>query len=425
LSVCALVSACGGSSGSGSSSSTVAPVNTAAKVNGTITVAAPATGGSNAPALFLEAQAFEKANPGIKIKTESFPNQTFYSVLQTQLQGGGGPDVWIGNAGTGDQGSIIAYGKSGLAANLAAQPWASHVPSVARSQYYVGSALYGVPMDYVPYGWIYNPTDYKKWGVSIPQTMSQAVAMCTAAKRHGGVGIAIAGSVPANTGVTAMMFAASDVYATNPNWDAQRAAGKVTFANTPGWTKALEDFMTVYKAGCFQQGAAGGTFNDLTRLLGSQQAGTNAAPTEAIPTAVSFTHITLNAYPSYGSGSTKHLVYANFGNAVAMNAHSANKAAAAKFLAFLASAQGEQIYADADDNPTYAAATGGTIPAKLDITGIADSLKNNSAVIVWPPSNWPNGQVYNAFGTGVTGLMTGQTSIAAVLQSMDAAWGAK
>jgi raffinose/stachyose/melibiose transport system substrate-binding protein len=425
LSICVLLSACGSSSsssGGASNAAASAPVSASGPASGSITVAAPATGGSNLPALFLEAKAFEKANPNIKIKTLSYPNNTFYSVVQTQLQGGGGPDVWIANAGTGDQGSIIKYGKAGLAANLAGRPWASEVPSAARSQYYVGNALYGVPMDYVPYGWIYNPTLYKKWGVSIPQNMSQALAMCQAAKARGDVGIAIAGAFPANTGATAMMYAASDVYANQPNWDALRAAGKVTFANSPGWKQTLEDFMTVYKAGCFQQGAAGGTFDDLTRLLGGQKAGTNAAPTEAIPTAASFTHITLGAYPSYGSGSSKHLVYANFGNAVAMNAHSQNKAATLKFIDFLASQQGAQIYATADNNPTYQQAASGNIPSHLGITGIVPELKSSTTTIVWPPSTWPNFQVYNAFGMGVTGLMTGQTTIPAVLQSMDSAW---
>ena len=36
---------------------------------------------------------------------------------------------------------------------------------------------------------------------------------------------------------------------------------------------------------------------------------------------------------------------------------------------------------------------------------------------------WPNGQVYDALGTGVTGLLTGQKTIDDVLKAMDAAWG--
>ncbi len=36
---------------------------------------------------------------------------------------------------------------------------------------------------------------------------------------------------------------------------------------------------------------------------------------------------------------------------------------------------------------------------------------------------WPNGEVYNALGTGVTGLLTGQKSVDDVLKAMDDAWG--
>ena len=35
---------------------------------------------------------------------------------------------------------------------------------------------------------------------------------------------------------------------------------------------------------------------------------------------------------------------------------------------------------------------------------------------------WTNPEVYNALGTGVTGLLTGQTTVEDVLKSMDAAW---
>jgi raffinose/stachyose/melibiose transport system substrate-binding protein len=388
----------------------------------TLTLAAGATGGSNLPALFTLAKAFEKAYPSIKIKTETFPNQTYDAVLRTQLQGGGGPDIWWASAGTGDQASIISYGKAGLAADLAGESWAKDVPAVARSQYYYHGALYGVPMDYVPYGWVYELADYKKWGVSAPQTLSQALTVCRAAKSKGDSAYSIAGAVPSNTGATAMMLAASYVYAKTPNWDALRDAGKVTFASSPGWTQALDALVAMYKAGCFQPGATGATFNDLGRYLGSQQAGTVATPTESIATLEATAKIAVNVYPSFGSSAGDQRVYANFGNALAMNAHTHNKAAAEKFLAFAASTKGEEVYAAADDNPSYADVKAGTVSSQLDISGIVSDLRDSAKTIVWPPSNWPNEQVYSELGTGVQGLLTGQTTVPAVLKSMDAAW---
>ena len=41
----------------------------------------------------------------------------------------------------------------------------------------------------------------------------------------------------------------------------------------------------------------------------------------------------------------------------------------------------------------------------------------------YPYIDWPNGEVYNTLGTGVTGLLTGQMSVDDVLESMDKAWG--
>ena len=62
-------------------------------------------------------------------------------------------------------------------------------------------------MDFTTYAYIYNVADLQKWGVKPPTTLGQALAYCAAAKAHGGVGFAIAGAVPANTGVYAMLLA--------------------------------------------------------------------------------------------------------------------------------------------------------------------------------------------------------------------------
>ena len=37
--------------------------------------------------------------------------------------------------------------------------------------------------------------------------------------------------------------------------------------------------------------------------------------------------------------------------------------------------------------------------------------------------SWTNPQVYQALGSGVTGLLTGQKTVDDVLKDMDAAWG--
>jgi raffinose/stachyose/melibiose transport system substrate-binding protein len=390
--------------------------------HGTITVANLSSSGNDLTPLQDEANAFMKQYPKVKVKVEAIPDANYNAVLRTQLQGGGGPDLYESSAGTGDNAAVLTFGRAGLSANLASQPWVSKIPPNAAG-YYSGKKLYGLPMDFTTYAYIYNVSDYKSWGVTPPKSLAQALNVCAAASAHGDVAFAIAGSVPANTGVYAMMLAQSDVYAKTPDWDSLRAKGKVKFATTKGWTTALNDYVKMYKANCFQPGASGGTFDDLTNLLGSAKAGTVASPTFSIPTIESAAHLTLNTYGAFGSDGEGG-VLGNFGNGVSLNPHSKNMTAAEEFLRFLANGKGEHIFATADGNPSYNQIKNETISAKLGLSGVASSLKKQAkgGTISWPPADWPNQAVYNALGTGIQGLMTGQTTVSAVLQSMDQAW---
>ena len=390
-------------------------------LSGTISVADLSSSGKNLSPLQAEANAFMKKFPKIHVKMEEVPDASYNAVVKTALQGGGGPDLYRSSAGTGDNAAAQAFGRAGLAANLAGEPWVSKIPPSAAG-YYVGKKLYGLPMDFTTYAYIYNVADLQKWGVKPPTTLNQALAYCAAAKAHGGVGFAIAGAVPANTGVYAMLLAQADVYAKQPNWDSLRAHGKVRFATTKGWAQALNDFLKMNSAGCFEPGASGAGFDQLTMLLGSQQAGAVGSPTFSIPTIESAAHLTFNTFGAFGSAGYGG-VLGNFGNGVSLNPHTKHPQLAQAFLAFLAGGVGQHVFAVSDDAPSFNQIKNGTIPSGLGLSGVAKSLKTQSeaGTISWPPASW-NQATYAALGQGVEGLLTGQTTVSAVLQSMDQAW---
>ena len=56
------------------------------------------------------------------------------------------------------------------------------------------------------------------------------------------------------------------------------------------------------------------------------------------------------------------------------------------------------------------------------LPGSATSLTDPSKHVPLPNLFWPNGGVYDALGTGVQGLLTGQATPEVVLEAMDAAW---
>lgn len=418
-----LAAAC--SSGGGSSSGGGATASPA--TSGTITVEAMATGGSNLPALLALVKPFEQKYPNIKVTTQQVPAQSYASVLTTQLQGGGGPDIFAANFGIGTPPSLNAFGAAGKIADLANEPYAaSLVPAGSKGIYYDGGHLWGEPSGSVPETWIYNTDLFTKWGITPPTTFSAAISDCAVAKKGGDSLFALAGATVDNAGLTAMMAAISDVYAQDPTWDADRLASKVTFAGTAGWTKALTDVQQMYQAGCFQGGAAGGTFNDLTRVLGSQQAAGVATPTSSIVTVRSAgATFGMNSMASFGQAASDQRIYINPGFGIAVNKSDVSNGAVQTFMAFAASAQGQSIQAAANLVPTPAQIKAGSVPDTFGLSGILTDLQTSADQVAWPVNNWPNQQVYTVLGQGVTGILTGQTSVANVLQQMDSAWNAK
>ena len=54
-------------------------------------------------------------------------------------------------------------------------------------------------------------------------------------------------------------LAVATVYGKDKHWAGELRAGKVTFDGTPGWHQALQEFIDMNNAGCFQPGATGTT----------------------------------------------------------------------------------------------------------------------------------------------------------------------
>ena len=159
-------------------------------------------------------------------------------------------------------------GKAGNLGDLSQRAWAKDVPAAAHDMYFDGAKLYGLPMGLSLVGVVYNTALFQQLGCKC-RPPSATWSTCAArsrplARSHG--------ARRPGAGLYAQAPAANTVYATNPNWNEDRAAGKVTFAGTPGWQAALQEFTDLNNAGCFQQGASADTIVKAFNLLGSDQA---------------------------------------------------------------------------------------------------------------------------------------------------------
>jgi raffinose/stachyose/melibiose transport system substrate-binding protein len=283
---------------------------------------------------------------------------------------------------------------------------------------------YGVPSSSQVLGSIFNTGLAASAGVSVTasSSISDVTAQCSKAVAKGQSIYGLAGSVPQNTGLMSADIAASSVYGVNPNWNQDRADGKTTFAGTPGWQQALQAVIDLNTNKCFQPGAAGAGFDALTNGAASGKLYGFFAPGGAAKDIMEASggRAKLDVLPMPAPSGTKQVLSLSSNTGLAGNAASKSPNLVQKFLAFSVSpAEAKKIAVAQGAIPVGQVTSADLLPQYAQVA----SLITSGATVPFGPDAWPNPQVYNALGTGVTGLLTGQKTISDVLNAMDAAWG--
>lgn len=368
------------------------------------------------------AQTLEKYSEetGVPIEVIPYPSDAYNTQVTTQLQAGNAADVMILAPGTGQPISVITLAEAGFLEPLD-DTSAGLLPAGAEPEFQIDGDTFAQPTALTPVGMVFNVTAADEAGVTeYPTTYEDLLAACDTARDGGKSFTVLAGGIPFNTGLFSMLISATRVYAETPDWNAQRAAGDVSFADS-GWRDVLEDIVEMNDSGCFQDGAAGGTFDSITAGLGGGTSLTAAVPGSAAASIAGATGAELNvqAFPPADGQEAFTVTGANYAWGINASSDDAVKASAQAFLDWVAQPENAKAYAELS----------GAVP----ITGIvADELLPQYAPIGdllssgayggLPNATWPNPGVYDALGGGVQALLTGQKNVDQVLDEMDAAW---
>ncbi|WP_285136541.1 extracellular solute-binding protein [Microbacterium sp. lyk4-40-TSB-66] len=369
------------------------------------------------------AKEYMAANPGVTITTNPTPNDKYGETIRTQLQAGNASDVVQTTPGSGDARGLIPLAEAGFLEPLG-DTATSLVPSGSETLFEVDGKTYGQPLDFTIAAVVASMGTAGMNGITEwPTTMDDFYADCSALAGQGKSMLALAGAAGPNAGLTAQGIAATRVYASDPEFNTERAAGETTFADSKGWADALQTIVDLKDGGCFQPGAEGGGFDAITNGLaqgtsigsfipsGSAVEIATAAPPEA--------DFKVQPFPAADGGKPYVLASSNY--TISINAKSTKKDAATKFVDWLATPDAQQKYYEAS----------GLLPISeyknLDLSDtiyseVVTDISNGSYTTL-PNNVWPNPAVYEALQVGVQGLLTGQTSIDQVLQNMDSAWG--
>jgi raffinose/stachyose/melibiose transport system substrate-binding protein len=364
---------------------------------------------------------FEHAYSNIAVSATYGSSAAVGQLETTELGAGTAPDLLPVNPGCTGPGSVCELAKAGDLAPMVKVPWAKRSLPLVTSLEKRDGALYAFQPIVSLHGVFTNDGLFAKLGLKVPQTFSQLLAVCKKAQAAGTVAMDLDGASPVTVGFTIQGLVTPLVYGQGTHWTAALRAGTVSFDGTAGWHQALQEFVDMDNAGCFEPGVAGTLDSDTLfaqgQALMTEGDSSHKADIDAAGPRFSYTFHPFPATTAPGQPQT----YLHPGPAVGVNAHSSaqNQAAAQTFVNFIALPAQDALYARITGGLTQYEFLKGQIPAFM--SDFATVFKDHEYV-VQPLLALGSANVSLVFQQDVIGLITGQETPDALLQAMDAAW---
>jgi raffinose/stachyose/melibiose transport system substrate-binding protein len=364
---------------------------------------------------------FERAYPNITVNITYASSAALAQLEPTELAAGSAPDLLFVSPGCGAPVAVCVLARAGDLAPMIKVPWAKRSLPLVSSVEKLNGALYAFQPVVSPHGIFTNDGLFAKLGLKVPQTFSQLLAVCKKAQADGTVAMDLDGMSPTTVGFTLLGLTTPLVYGQGTHWTAALKAGRVSFDGTPGWHQALEEFVDMSSAGCFEPGVAGA--GDSASLFAQGQGLMTVGPSShkgVIDAAGPRFSYTFRPFPATTAPGQPQ-AFLELNPAVGVNAHSSpqNQAAAQTFVDFIARPAQDALYARITGGLTQYEFLKGQIPAFM--SDFAPIFKNHEYVPA-PSLTWWNPNVWGALITDGVGLITGQETPDSILQAMDAAW---
>lgn len=366
---------------------------------------------------------YKKTHSSLDIKVTYADVAPYQSTLRTQLSAGTAADVievWPGN---GNPGAIQVLAPYHFLKDLSKQPFAKREPAGIKPVTHVAGKLYTVPLGLSGLGPIYNMGALRKLGVGPPTTWNKVLALCAKAKANGMVAYALGVQDDWVTQLIPYALVPTTVYRLHHNFDALMRAHKATFAKS-GWLTAENLYATMYKRGCFQSSPLSSNYAATQGMLATSKAvglvQGSWAFADVRKQAPAGTQFKMYPLPATNKASQSWMPGAPSA-AFAVNAKSKNPEAM-KFINFLASAAAQNTFAKASGNlPAYAAKSYKPDPA----LSVFVKYLRSGRTVPFMDQLWPNPKVQAAHLKGLQEYFAGQTTMLAVLKSMDQAYRSK
>ncbi len=367
--------------------------------------------------------AFEKEHPNVTIKITPIQNEDMDGKLQTALNSGDGPTIFMARGG-GKLADVVSADQVEDITDKIDPTIKSDYGDAIFGAFTVQDKVYGMPVSVLPGGIYYSKTLFKKAGISdTPTTFDELNADITKLKAAGISPIALGAKDAWPAAHWYYFFALRDC-----SKDVMQKSATDQDFSDPCWLKAGEDLKTFAATTPFNNGflttsaqqGAGSSAGLLANhkaameLMGAWEPGVVASLT---PNGKPLSDLGWFPFPSVsgGAGDASAMMGGSDGYACAKNA----PAECVQFLNFFAQKQYQEGYATAFQTlPANQKAQGVVTDAALK--DVLASYNKASYVVLWLDTMYGQ-NVGNALNSGVVNMLAGKGTPAAILASVKSA----
>jgi len=290
---------------------------------------------------------------GIAIDYQVVPADQYFSLLQTKLNSGEGPDLFGGQSGKTDL--VVNYDVEKNAVDLSMEPWTQTEDKQVLDQSTINGKVYGQTVwNTLGTTWVvnYNKDIFSKSNLEVPTTFAEFKSACEKIKETGVTPIY---EPMADGWHQVLWFAELGVQIEDlaPGTADKLNANETTFANDPTALLLLQQYKDLYDSGCFGDNALSDTVADQTKKISSGEAAMTVAN-------LTFAQQTKHDYPDFNEDNLGVFIIPLADNQV-LNANPAGPTKfiwkgskhideAKQFLNFLAEPESLQYRVDNDPN---------------------------------------------------------------------------
>ena len=371
------------------------------------------------PGLDPVIEAFEAENPGVTIEPSYYEaGDAYTTAVPTQFAGGNGSDIVFVLGGQASPYSSTAFARAGYLLDLSGESWVDTMYAPTRTLYEYEGALVARDVGIAPLSIVSYDKDYfAEHSLTLPTTFAELITLCETVAAQGIVPIAWGGANPAVNANNVATLAGNTVQSEDPDWLAKRTAGETTFAETPGWRRALEQVVEMNEAGCFSPGVSGAPLADMVSMFATGQSAMMYTSGILLGQVLAQTpDLNPGMFAAPGDTADSTRVTAQASGGLGIWSETEHEEAAKRFLEFMSQSDVMAELAGGNSIISSSDATEGNLPGVYG--DLADYFSDDKVVTDFT-ARWPNTSMNMLTGQSIQGLFTGQKSVDDVLNDMD------